>query len=366
MITGPYAKLMNVQDLLLSAHEGEGFGKAKEAPLLFIIGSHDQIKLQEDWASKGYSFTFTDNGPPIFIEGSLLFGNSYFLQDFNSIIGADPTSMIAIEPTVAAIEHVATYWTNGYYGWYSTAGGDNSSNVQGMLSALNEDYGCLPRNISRISICINTAWRLVRMYSFLNMIFLFVATLLDLIFISTHDTYNIIKHDRASSSMMITSPNAKLMNIHDLLLLAHEGEGFGKTKEAPPLFIIGSHDQIKLLEDLSSLHVHSLCLWFTFPSVVAIDLLFTVILAVGLFIVGSRCIQHFRDVVGSRCIEVKIRDVSNFEFCQWSCAGRIFKLTLLAFANLAFVQAVSDLLIYLEVLFKSKLTCIALLLYNYS
>ena len=192
MITSPNAKLMNVHDLLLSAHEGEGFGKTKEAPPLFIIGSRYQIKLQEDWASNGYSFTFTDNGPPIFIKGLLLFGNSYFLQDFNSIIGVDPTSMIAIELTVAAIEHVATYWTNGYYGWYSTEGGDNSSNVQGMLSALNEDYGCLPRNISRISICINTAWRLVSMYSFLNMIFFFVATLLDLIFISTHDSYNII------------------------------------------------------------------------------------------------------------------------------------------------------------------------------
>jgi hypothetical protein len=168
MITSPNAKLMNVHDLLLSAHEGEGFGKTKEAPPLFIIGSHDQIKLQEDWAGNGYSFTFTDNGPPpIFTEGSLLFGNSNFLQDFNSIIGVDATSMIAIEP-VAAIEHVATYWTNGYYGWYSTAGGDNSSNVQGMLSALSEDYGCLSRNINRISICINTARRLVSMYSFLN------------------------------------------------------------------------------------------------------------------------------------------------------------------------------------------------------
>ena len=55
--------------------------------------------------------------------------------------------------------------------WASTNGGGNisSNNVKGMLSALSdEDYGCLPRNINRISICINTARRLVSMYSFLN------------------------------------------------------------------------------------------------------------------------------------------------------------------------------------------------------
>jgi hypothetical protein len=43
--------------------------------------------------------------------------------------------------------------------WASTNGGGNisSNNVQGMLSALSdEDYGCLSRNINRISICINT------------------------------------------------------------------------------------------------------------------------------------------------------------------------------------------------------------------